>query len=271
MIEARNTIKTPNGRCAYVHLTGKTPGVFFLGGFKSNMQGLKALAVEKYCRHNGITFTRFDYSGHGQSSGEFVEGTISHWLEDALTIFNTLDLRQQIIVGSSMGAWIGTHLCLSRQEQTIGMLGLASALDFTRTLASQHLNATQTIELQRDGLTQIPSCHDNQEPYPITQRLIDDGEQYCLLDDPIPIDIPVRLVHGLQDRDIDWQTSLKFAEYLHSHEVDITLIKDGDHRLSSDPHLEIIIQTLDRLYQYCLKRGAAPRPIKNALARCRLP
>ena len=227
-------------RLAYVHSPGSAPGVFFLGGFKSSMQGLKAIALETYCRQHGIGFTRFDYSGHGQSSGEFASGCISDWLSMPVPYLTILPRRRQLVVGSSMGAWIATLLVLQRPAQAVGVIALASALDFTRDLTAVHMNDEQRMQLRANGVTYLPSCYDDETPYPITQKLIDDGEQHCLLNQPIPLEIPVHLIHGLNDQDINWRTSLRFAEQLARGSAELTLIKNGDHRLSSPEHLALI-------------------------------
>ena len=240
-------IQSGDNRCAFVHTPGLSPGVFFLGGFNSSMQGLKAMALEKHCRDNGIAFTRFDYSGHGRSSGAFVDGCISKWLADALVVFDAISHSPQIIVGSSMGAWIGTHLCLQRPSKVLALLGIASALDFTRDLLDVHLNVAQREEIDSVGVTSVASCYDDEAPYPITRRLIEDGEQHCLLDNEIALDLPVHLLHGTSDRDISWQTSVRFACALRSRQTKLTLIKGGDHRLSADTHLTTIVDALDEM------------------------
>ncbi len=207
------------------------------------------MAVERYCQEKAISFTRFDYSGHGQSSGEFADGCISDWLADALTVFDQVTGGPQILVGSSMGAWIGTLLALRRAARTRGFIGVASALDFTRRLALDHLNKQQRKELQAQGETRLLSCYDNETPYIITQKLIDDGNRHLLLNRPIPLMVPVHLLHGMNDRDISWKTSVYFARWLQHSPATLTLIRQGDHRLSSPQHLTVLYQAIDAFYR----------------------
>ena len=241
-------IEAGQRRCAYVHLPGSSPGIFFLGGFNSSMQGLKAIEVEDYCREKGIGSTRFDYSGHGQSSGEFADGCVGDWLADALAVFDEIAEPPQILIGSSMGAWIGALLALQRPEKIRGFVGIASALDFTRDLVDNHLDDRQRSELRSRGRTQLPSCYDDGTAYTITQKLIEEGNSHLLLDKKISIAAPVHLLHGMSDSDIPWQTSVRFALLLESRQVELTLIGGGDHRLSSRQHLAILRRSVDGIF-----------------------
>ena len=221
---------------AYYKLEGKSPGVIFMGGFMSDMYGSKAIALEEYCRKRGLAYLRFDYFGHGCSSGKFINGTISIWVEDALAVFDNLTDGPQIIVGSSMGGWIMMLTAISRPKRIVGLVGIAAAPDFTEDLLPNQLTKNQMAEIQEAGFIIIPSEYEN--PYTITKQLLEDGKQHLLLRKEIPIDCPVRLLHGLQDASVPWETALKIQKLLRSHDVEVTFIKNGDHRLSKDQDLE---------------------------------
>lgn len=235
-------------KLAYRKTSGRNPGVVFLTGFMSNMEGGKATYIEDFVTKRGNAFLRFDYRGHGQSSDEFSEGTISDWALDAITAIDQLTEGPQVIVGSSMGGWIMLKAALSAplNHRIEGLLGLASAPDFTRIIHSHYLNDSQRKEMETKGQIQV-ACDYDDSPYVITQRLLDDGERNCLLNATIPLSIPVKLIHGMQDQDVAWQTSLKLAEALSSDNVETLFIKDGDHRLSSEKNLVRITQTLEAL------------------------
>jgi len=231
---------------AYNSLAGKSPGVVFLGGFMSDMCGSKALALELHCIARGQAFLRFDYSGHGQSSGAFRDGTISQWANDALYAIEHLTQGPQILVGSSMGGWIMLLVTLRLKERVRGLIGLAAAPDFTEDLIARELNETQRQTMARDGFVQV-ACDYGDEPYTITQDLIDDGRINLLLGTDIPLNLPVRLIQGLKDNDVPWATALKIQERLTSTDVEVTLVKDGDHRLSEPGDLERLTTILDTL------------------------
>lgn len=232
---------------AYHYLPGKSPGVVFLTGFKSDMTGGKALALEAYCRARGQAFLRFDYTGHGQSSGVFEEGSIGQWTDDAITALDELTEGEQVLVGSSMGGWIMLLVALARKARIRGLLGIAAAPDFTRDLLWDEFTDAQKEQMARDGFVELPNCYDDQAPYRICKPLIDDGWDRLLLDKPIDLDIPVRLIHGLEDEDVPWRTSLKIQEQLTSDDVEVQLIKDGGHRLSENRDLDRLTRTLDAL------------------------
>ena len=194
----RETLARPDGATiAYHRLPGAAPGIVFLGGLRSDMTGTKALFLEEYCRRRGRAYLRFDYFGHGASSGDFALGTIGRWRDDAAAVIDSLTKGPQILVGSSMGGWIMLLAALARPERIAA--------------------------------------------------LIEDGAQHLLLGAPIPIDMPVRLLHGLADASVPWQLSLRLAERLTSRDIAVILVKGGDHRLSSEPDLARLGQTLDAL------------------------
>jgi pimeloyl-ACP methyl ester carboxylesterase len=218
-------------------------GVVFLGGFMSDMQGTKASYLEKVCQNLHISYVRFDYFGHGASEGKLEEGTIGRWKKDALGVLDELTQGPQILVGSSMGGWLMLLVALERRERINALVGIAAAPDFIDDFS--RLNAEQQKTLEKDGICYLPSHYG--APYPITRHLLEDGFKHCILKGPIDINCPVRLLHGMVDEQVPWQQSLKLAERLTSQEVHITLIKDGDHRLSEENQLKTLEQILSSL------------------------
>ena len=166
---------------AYRHTAGKSPGVTFLTGFKSDMQGGKATTLETFCTAKGHAFTRFDYFGHGESSGAFEDGTIGRWADDTVHVLDTVTEGPQVLVGSSMGGWIMLHVALALGPQISGMIGIAAAPDFTRDLMWRDLTAEQRQTLNRDGIILLDSEHDS-EGYPVTKAFIEDGEKNLLME-----------------------------------------------------------------------------------------
>jgi len=231
---------------AYHRLEGKSPGVVFLGGFMSDMTGSKAIALEEHCKQRGQAFLRFDYTGHGQSSGAFKDGTISTWCDDAVFAIEQLSEGPQVLVGSSMGGWIMLLAALRLQKITTGLIGIAAAPDFTKDLINRELNDEQRETMLRDGFVLVPCDYDD-EPYTITQALIDDGRNNLLLGDRIPLNQPVRLIQGLKDKDVPWATVLRLQEKLAGDDVEAILVKNGDHRLSEPHDLKRLCNTLDLL------------------------
>ncbi|MEX2311355.1 MAG: alpha/beta hydrolase, partial [Rhodospirillales bacterium] len=187
---------------AYHNTAGKSPGVMFLTGFKSDMQGGKATALEEYCVRKGRAFTRFDYFGHGASSGAFEDGTIGRWTDDAVSVLDQVAEGPQILVGSSMGGWIMLLAALRRPQRIAGLVGIAAAPDFTRDLIPAALTPDQLKALDQQGYCDIPNCYDDQEPYRIQKNLLDEGDQHLLLTGSIALNIPVRLIHGFDDQDV---------------------------------------------------------------------
>ncbi|MDH3664773.1 MAG: alpha/beta hydrolase [Alphaproteobacteria bacterium] len=229
------TIDLDGGRrLAFVHRPGKTPGVLFCGGFKSDMTGTKALALEQFFVDEGRAFTRFDYTGHGASSGDFEDGTIGAWADDVVAIIDNVTEGPLILVGSSMGGWIMVLAALARPERVKGLVGIASGPDFTEDLIWARGSEAQQAELMAKGRWVEPSAYSDQ-PYVITRKLIEDGRKHLVLRAPIPFVGPVHLLHGQRDPDVPWQTSLRLAGALQSEDVTVELIKSGDHRLSK-PH-----------------------------------
>lgn len=230
---------------AWRRVDGRTPTVVFLPGFNSDMTGSKATALAEFCRAHSQSFLRFDYSGHGESSGCFVDGTIGGWTGDALEVVDRLTDGPLILVGSSMGGWIALMAALARPDRVIGLIGVAAAPDFTQTLMWDAMLPAERATLTRDGVLMVPSQYG--DPTPVTKTLIEEGHNHLLLNAPIAINCPVRLLHGQNDPDVPWQTSLRLAEQLTSLDVQITLIKDGDHRLSRKADLALLTRELAAL------------------------
>jgi pimeloyl-ACP methyl ester carboxylesterase len=225
---------------AYHRLPGSRPGVIFLGGFMSDMTGTKAMALEAWCRQQGRAYIRFDYQGHGSSSGRFADGTIGRWLEDALAVLDRVSEGPQILVGSSMGGWLMLLLALCRPERIAGLVGVACAADFIDALW-QGLDEPTRARLQNEGIIYQPSEYDDGAPYSITLELIEEARRHRLLDkEVLPVRCPVRLLHGLRDPDVPWQTSVTVAERLLSEDVRVLLVKDGEHRMSRISDLSLL-------------------------------
>ncbi len=223
-------LELPKGeRIAYRRVPGRQPGVVFLGGYVSDMTGIKASQLDAFCRDRGQAFLRFDYSGHGASSGRFVDGTIGRWAEEAIAVLDALTEGPQVLVGSSMGGWIMLLVALARPERVHGLVGVAAGPDFAEDI-ERSLTAEQRLALERDGVYREASEEGGQS-YVVTRALIEDGNQRLLLKGPIDLSCPVRLLQGMADDDVPWQTALRIAEHLVSPDVVIELVKDGDHRL----------------------------------------
>ncbi|MET0087278.1 MAG: alpha/beta hydrolase [Sedimenticola sp.] len=240
-------IKTVQHReIAYQHLDGIRPGVVFLGGFMSDMTGTKALALESWCRERGREFTRFDYSGHGRSSGAFESGSIGTWLEDALAVFDQVTTGPQLLVGSSMGGWISLLLALKRASRVSGVVTIACATDFTERLLRPALSGAQLESLGQNGYAELPSSY-SEQPYRIGENLLSDGHRHLLLGAPIPIHCPVRMLHGLDDEDVPWRISEETLQQLKSDNKELILIENGDHRLSKPRELDRVFGSVAEL------------------------
>jgi pimeloyl-ACP methyl ester carboxylesterase len=241
-----STVAQPTGRLdrgdgvelAWAKLPGNGPTVVFLPGFRSHMEGDKALHLLHLCTDAGQAMLRFDYSGHGASGGRFEDGTIGAWTADALTVIDRLTEGPLLLVGSSMGGWIALLAALVRPTRLAALVGVAAAPDFTETLMWEAMAPPQRARLLEDGILHVAS--DYGDPFPITRGLIEDGRKHLLLHAPIPIACPVRLLHGQRDPDVPWETSLRLAERLTGDDVRISLVKDGDHRLSRPPDLALL-------------------------------
>jgi pimeloyl-ACP methyl ester carboxylesterase len=231
------------GRLAYKARAGRSPTVVFLPGFKSDMEGSKAVALDQWARRRGQSFLRLDYAGHGNSDGAFDDGTISSWSEDALTVIDHAAPGPVVLVGSSMGGWIMLRVALARGDRIAGLVGIAAAPDFTEDLIWAELDDDQRDALRRQTYLDMPSEY-SEDPTRVTLKLIDDGRQNLLLGGPIDIRAPARLVHGLADPDVPWQISLKIAEQMVGDDVEICFVKSGDHRLSRAQDIETITKAV---------------------------
>ena len=226
------------------------PGVVWLGGFRSDMESGKALALDGWAARTGRGFARFDYSGHGRSEGRFDDGTIGQWLDDAVAVILARTAGPQILVGSSMGAWIALlaiRLLASAGEgdRVAGSVLIAPAVDFTERLMWARMPEAARQQLLRDGLWLRPSAHG--DPYPITRALIEDGREHLLLDGVIEPLGPVHILQGMRDEDVPWQHAMTLVEHLGSEAVSLTLVRDGEHRLSRAEDLAKLIAAVENL------------------------
>ena len=246
-----NQLERPDGETiAYQHQPGTAPGILFCAGFNSNMQGDKALALAAWCREQGRQYTRFDYFGHGDSSGRFQDGTIGRWCDDTLAVLDQVTQGPQVIVGSSMGGWMMLLAALARPDKVLGLLGVAAAPDFTEGLRGEALNAAQRQQLASDGYFEIDNCYDEGAPYCIGGQLPEEAGQHLLLTrETLPVAVPVRLIHGQCDADVPWQNALKLAAKLAGDDVEVQLVKGGEHRLSTAADLRRLVRTLEALLE----------------------
>ena len=229
-----------------------TPGIVFLHGLRSDMEGEKARHVRDHAVARGTAITRLDLSGHGRSEGAFEACTVSQWRDDALLVLDQPGdgpgdqpgPGRSILVGSSIGGWIALLAALARPQRVAGLLLVAPAPDMTRRVGDALTPAAREA-LRRHGVWLRPSRYG--PAIPITRRMLEDGERLCLLDAPIAISCPVRILHGQMDADVPWQDSLRLAERLQSPDVRTILLKQGDHRLSSPEQLALLAETLDGL------------------------
>jgi pimeloyl-ACP methyl ester carboxylesterase len=225
---------------------GAAPGLFWLGGFKSDMQGTKAVALDRWAAENGRSCIRFDYSGHGESGGDFAGGTIGRWLEESAAVFEGFAKGPQVLVGSSMGGWLA--LLLSREIKRraagagsiAGLMLIAPAVDFTEELMWKQFSPEVKRQIETEGSWQRPSQY-SEAPYPITRGLIEEGRKHLLLGGLIEPGCPVRILQGVKDPDVPWQHAVELSSRLARDDVVLTLVKDGDHRLSRPEDIERLI------------------------------
>lgn len=229
---------------------GDLPGLFWLGGFKSDMRGTKAEALDQWAGARDRAYTRFDYSGHGESGGTFTDGTIGRWLEESLAVFTTCIQGPQVVVGSSMGGWLALLLMreLRRREKqgrkspasVAGLVLIAPAVDFTEELLWKRLPAATKREIEETGSWSRPSAYSD-EPYVITRRLIVEARDHLLFGDLIETGCPVRILQGVQDEDVPWNHTVELVSRFARDDVVLTLVKDGDHRLSRPEDIERLL------------------------------
>lgn len=239
-------LDTREPNIAFNRIAGIGPEVMFCGGFRSNMAGSKALALQAHCIAAGRAFTRFDYRGHGESGGAFADGTVGDWLDDAMAVLDAVTAEPLILVGSSMGAWIALLAALARPDRVKGLVLVAPAIDFTEALIWERLPAEVRAVLLRDGIWRRESAYAD-EPDEITLRLIEEGRNHLLFGRPIPFDGPVRILHGMADDTVPWQFATRTAESLTGADVTVTLVKNGDHRLSDAENLARLTDAVDQV------------------------
>ncbi len=237
----------PDGNTvAYCRLAGREPTVVFLGGFRSDMTGTKAMALEAWARQTGRAYLRFDYLGHGQSSGRFEDGTIGRWLDDSLVSIDRLTSGRLVLVGSSMGGWLALLAALARRERMAGLVLIAAAPDFTERMLLKGLSPEDRLKLERDGRLERPSQY-SPEPSVFTWRLIEEGRNHLVLDKPLVLPCPVRLLHGQSDPDVPWEYSLQIARHIEAPDVATTFVKGGDHRLSTPADIARLVAVVEEL------------------------
>jgi len=221
------------------------PGLFWLGGFKSDMKGTKAAALDAWAEANGRACIRFDYSGHGESGGEFTDGTIGRWLAESVAVYTAFGKGPQVVIGSSMGGWLALLLAARLRElkgsaPLAGMVLIAPAVDFTEELMWKQFPAPIKHELEVKGVWMRPSEY-SEGPYPITRGLIEDGRKHLMMDGLIETGCPVHILQGVQDPDVPWRHAVELVSRFSRDDVVLTLIKDGDHRLSRPEDIERLL------------------------------
>ncbi len=241
---------------AWEKIEGHGPTLVFLPGLRSDMRGTKAEAIAGFCEQRGVAMLRLDYAGHGESGGRFEDGCIGRWRDDARAIIDAHAPGPKLLMGSSMGGWIALLLARDLGIEIIGLIGIAAAPDFTEDLMWDRATPAQQAALMRDGIVHQPSPYG--PPLPITRALIEDGRRHLVLRARLPLRCPVRLLHGMQDLEVPFATTLRLAERLETRDVQILLIKDGDHRLSRPDNLDSLRYTISGLLSH--------RPASDALA-----
>jgi pimeloyl-ACP methyl ester carboxylesterase len=230
---------------------GRSPGLFWLGGLNSDMRGTKALALDAWAGEHGRACVRFDYSGHGESEGQFADGTIGRWLEEAVAVFEQFCSGPQVVIGSSMGGWMALLLAREIARRGItsaslaGLVLIAPAPDFTEALMWKGFASEVREEIMTKGVWHRPSQYG--DPYPITRALIEEGRNHLLLGSAIEVGCPVRILQGAQDPDVPWQHAFALAERLPAEDVVLTMIQDGDHRLSRPQDIARIMAAVEEI------------------------
>lgn len=241
-------IETPNARrLAYHRTEGRGPCVVFLGGLMSDMEGTKAIFLEEWARREGRAFLRFDYSGHGQSSGTFTEGCIGDWAQDTGAAIDALTQGPVVLVGSSMGGWQSLLLARAHPDRVAGLVTIAAAPDFTEDGYWASFTDAQKATLQEEGIVHLPS--DYMEPYPVTKRMIEDGRDQLVLRRPLALPFPVRFLQGTADTAVSVATAVRLLEHAQGPDMQLRLVKDADHRFSDGPCLDLILDALHEVMQ----------------------
>jgi pimeloyl-ACP methyl ester carboxylesterase len=246
MSETSGFLARPDGeRLAWRRVAGEGPTVVWLGGYRSDMAGTKAEALADWAKAQGRDYLRFDYFGHGESSGDFVKGTITRWREDALAVIDEMTEGPLVLVGSSMGGWIACLVALARPERLCGMVLIAPAPDFTTKLMPTRFPPEALAAIREAGVWMQPSEYG--DPNPITLALLEDGARWSILDAAVPIEAPIRILQGGEDPDVPWRHALELAQAIKSPDVVFTLIKDGDHRLSRPQDIARLVAAVEEL------------------------
>jgi len=241
--------ETAQGRkLAYHHVTGDGPTIVFLGGFRSDMTGTKAAYLADWAVERGLDFLRFDYSGHGQSSGRFEDGCISDWVTDAADIIAARAKPPFTLIASSMGGWIALLLAKQMPQQIGGLVTIAAAPDFTEDLIWAGFSDDQKHELTTTGAVQMPSDYD--APYTITRHLIEDGRKNLVLRAPLHLPFQTHFLQGTQDIDVPVSHAMRLLDHATGPDLRLTLVKDADHRFSSPACLELILRTVDAQHRF---------------------
>lgn len=240
-------------RIAVRHSNGREPGFVWLGGYRSDMKGTKAAALDEWAQRTGRAFVRFDYSGHGESGGDFAQGTISRWLEESLAVFRAFTTGRQILVGSSMGGWIALRMVqelhrAGEGDRLAGLLLIAPAPDFTTELVEPQLSDAQRQDLAEKGWFGEPSQYSD-DPYVYTRALFEDGERNRVLTDLIDTHCPVHILQGMQDPDVPYRHAMRLTEHLPADDVTLSLVRDGDHRLSRPQDIAMMIRAAEGLVE----------------------
>lgn len=237
-------------RIATRRLEGAAPGIVWLGGYRSDMLGTKAETLADWTRREGRAFLRHDYSGHGESGGAFIDGTISKWLDESLAVFSRFTRGRQILVGSSMGAWIALRMArelrMAGEARIAGLVLLAPAPDFTAELVEPALSEAQRRDLDEKGLFEQPSAYSG-EPDIYTRALIEDGRQNRVMTGPIDTHCPVHILQGMADSDVPVSHALKLVSLLPADDLTLSLIPGGDHRLSRPQDLDMLVRTVGEM------------------------
>lgn len=237
-------LTSPEGRRLAYHKTeGAGPGVVFLGGFKSDMEGTKALRLEAWAKTQGRAFLRFDYSGHGESSEAFTDGCIGDWAADARAVIAAVTDGPQILVGSSMGGWISLLCVRDMTDRVAGLVTIAAAPDFTEESMWAGFSDAQKAELAATGQVALPS--DYGEPYIITRKLIEEGRDNLVLRAPLSLPFPVRFLQGTADADVDMSVALRLLDHADGPDMRLTLVDGADHRFSDEVCLALIVRSVE--------------------------
>lgn len=245
---SQNSFQLETHRLAYDQSPGQGPGIVFLSGFNSSKEGTKARYLENWAQEKGRAFLRFDYSGHGASSGRFEDGTITTWTRDAAAIIDGVTEGPQILVGSSMGGWIACLLARRSPDRCAGIVTIAAAPDFTEDRYWSGFDNAMRITLKTKGFVEVQSPYD-EHPYKVTSGLIEDGRRNLIFSEPLSVPCPMRILHGTEDEAIPVETAQRLFDHVNGDDIRATFVKGADHRFSSLACLELIAAAIDDVTQ----------------------